>query len=362
MDKTTFVIYAITLFLGIFVFSLLINKLLLKFYVNFGIRNNRDTSQRWSKISNPSFGGITFFISFLIVFVAHSFIVQESYNFINIIALGIVFASIVGFMLGLFDDSYNTKPLIKLFSQIFIGVILVVSGTYIHIFSNEWLNYIITIVWVVGIMNSINMLDNMDGISTIASLTVFITVLIYLFFLQEPRYFHYTLLIGMIATLFSFLFFNWHPSKMFMGDTGSQFIGVLLAFFGIIYFWNGGEINLEHSGSEVVEWKNILSLFLVFLIPFADTFTVVVKRISVGKPPYIGGKDHTTHHLSYLGMKDSQIAWLFILISIISIVMNIYLMNFVEVLSAFLVIGYVIFIFIVFSALFYIANLNKDRN
>ena len=99
-----------------------------------------------------------------------------------------------------------------------------------------------------------------------------------------------------------------------MGDTGSQFIGVFLAALGIICFWNSGNTT-EHLDAA----KNLLLPVIVFILPIVDTTTVTINRISKGKSPFIGGKDHTTHALAYLGLTDRQVAYVFWCVSIVSL-------------------------------------------
>jgi UDP-GlcNAc:undecaprenyl-phosphate/decaprenyl-phosphate GlcNAc-1-phosphate transferase len=345
----------IIFFFGLFIFSGLINFLLLRFARTLGIRNKNEVI-RWSKTAKPSLGGISFYICFLLSLIAVSFILQGTNLFLNIQILGIVFASTVGFMLGLFDDAFNTKPFVKLFSQFLAAFILISSGLYIHFFDNMMLNYIITLIWIVGIMNSINMLDNIDAVSTLASLGVFLTVLSFIFFNGHWESVDFIIILGTTAALFAFLIFNWFPSKMFMGDTGSQFLGVLLAAYGIKYI-----LNFDFGYESFSQYKNLLSLGLAFILPISDTITVFYKRITKGKSPFIGGKDHTTHHLSYLGLKDNTVAWIFTAIILISIFLNNYLMLFSTNQSLTLFIIILVFIFTVFISLFIIANKNKNK-
>lgn len=312
-------------FVACLLFSIMINSLLLKFIKTLGIRNNQETIIRWGTQSKPAIGGISFYIIFLLSIIAYSFFFERSQYFFNLHFIGILFASTLGFMMGLFDDAYNTKPLIKLFTQILCAVILIYTHMYIHIFKIEYLNYAITIIWVVGIMNSINMLDNMDAISTIISISIVLTTIINLFLIEDLNNPYLFILIGLFAALIGFLKFNWNPSIIYMGDTGSQFLGIFLASIGIIYFWNRPE-EISHVGN----WsKQIITSVLIFSIPIIDTTTVVVKRLSKGKSPFVGGKDHTTHHMSYLGFNDKQVALIFSGISLLSIILTVIAVNFI---------------------------------
>ncbi|MBL4624058.1 MAG: undecaprenyl/decaprenyl-phosphate alpha-N-acetylglucosaminyl 1-phosphate transferase [Flavobacteriales bacterium] len=304
-------------FLISILFSFLLNKVLLKFSSNLGIRNHDVTIIRWSETSKPAFGGIGFFIAFLISGSIYSILFDSGTDVYNKELLGIVTASSLAFIMGLADDAYNTKPLLKFGAQISCGLILVFTGTYISLFPNDIANYILTVFWVVGMMNSINMLDNMDGITTTVSIFTLLASILAIFLCTEDyTNFHMLVLLGVLGSLVGFLFFNWHPSKMFMGDTGSQFLGVFLAAIGIIYFWN----NKGDAGDEA-HTRQIVITLLAFIMPIIDTTTVTINRLRKGIPPYIGGKDHTTHHLSYLGYSDHKIGLIFGGISLASLVL-----------------------------------------
>lgn len=347
----------ITFFIVSFVFSVIINQILLKFAHNLGIRNTSETIIRWSSTSKPSLGGISFFIIFLFSVVLVSFLENGGSGFFNLQSLGVVVSVIIGFLLGLFDDAYNTKPLLKFFTQIACGVILIYTGTYIQLFENEFLNYALTIFWVVGMMNSINMLDNMDGITATVSLFIFIAVLMGIFFKGDFSNPLMVIIMGAIASMLGFLFFNWNPSRMFMGDTGSQFLGVLLSAIGIEFLWNGSFLP-ENTPSEVL----ILSVAIVFALPVIDTTTVFIKRISKGNSPFVGGKDHTTHHISYLGVSDAAVAVIYLLLSAFSVFLYYLILLFASTWRFGHTLFFAGYFIILFLVLFFIAIRNQDRS
>ena len=347
----------ICFFLGALSFSFLINSILLRFVRNLGIRNQSEAVIRWSDQVKPALGGLTFYIIFLLSISLHSFIFSYSDdNAIDFQFTGIIGATSLGFLMGLADDAYNTKPVLKLLTQIACGVILIYSGTYIAVFDSNFLNYSITLIWVVGLMNSINMLDNMDGITTIVSIIVAFTIFFLMLHNHEMASLGMTITIGLLAALFGFLYFNWNPSKMYMGDTGSQYLGILLAALGIKYLWN-----FELSGEEFILSRQLLIPLLSFIIPIIDTTTVVIKRVSNGKSPFIGGKDHTTHHLSYLGLSEKKVAVIIALMSIISSLIVIYIISNIKVWSHIYTIVFASYFILVFVFLFVIAQKNIDQ-
>jgi UDP-GlcNAc:undecaprenyl-phosphate/decaprenyl-phosphate GlcNAc-1-phosphate transferase len=312
-----FLIYA-GLFFAILVFSLLIDSLFMRFARTLGIRDRDPMMVRWSSTSKPAFGGIGFYILFLVSFTLHGVIfpgAREETQRPEL--LGLLAATSLGFIMGLADDSYNTKPLLKFLVQLLCGVILVSSGTTIHLFDAYWANVLLTLFWVVGMMNSVNMLDNMDGITTVVSIMILVCGMVSMLAtgIHEPVYM--VLLIGVVASLGGFLFHNWHPSRMYMGDTGSQFLGVFLAFIGIRFFWNA-----TSPLGQLEPARQIIAPIIVFLLPIVDTSVVSISRIAGGRSPFVGGRDHTTHHLSYAGLSDGQVALVFTAISLLNIVLT----------------------------------------
>jgi len=347
----------IAFFICSILFSVLINSLLLKFANTLGIRNGEENAIRWASQSKPAIGGISFYIIFLLSIISYSFIFEKSQFFLNAQFLGILLSSTLGFLMGLFDDAYNTKPFLKFFTQLTCGFILIFTGTYIHFFNQVYLDYILTLIWVVGIMNSINMLDNMDAISTSISASIIICVLLNIFIQNDIGNPHILILIGLLATLIGFLKFNWHPAKMYMGNTGSQFLGIFLAAMGIVYFWN---INNDNNESYFFS-KQIISVSLIFALPLIDTTTVFIKRLAKRTSPFIGGKDHTTHHLSYLGLNDKQVALVFITISIISAILNVIVLQFINEWSILYFLFFGTYLVILFLTLFLIAIKSRKK-
>jgi len=304
------------IFVICFVFSLLINYILLKFAQTLGMRNREEQQQvRWNPDSKPSLGGISFYVVFLLAFIFTIILPHKDEGF-NIHVIGILMAATLAFLMGLADDAFNTQPLLKFLTQIFCALIIIFSGHSIQIFHYQFLNHLLTIVWVVGLMNSINMLDNMDGISCIVSiLACFFMIGVNITLFNGGTY-ATTLNLGVLGGLCGFLIFNFHPSKMFMGDTGSQFLGLFLAVMGVDYCWNS-QASPRVNGFPIA---NIVIVLLVFLLPLTDTITVIVNRLKEGRSPVVGGKDHTTHHLFFRGLTEKRIALLFLSLGTVGIV------------------------------------------
>ncbi|MEX2597426.1 MAG: MraY family glycosyltransferase [Salibacteraceae bacterium] len=312
MPLTTLLLIFVTLV----TFSALFNYLFLRWTRTLGTKNLAPAEElRWSESYKPAIGGISFYIIFLVSYAIYLFFqnpdLGESEEMTH---FGLLIAVTVGFFTGLADDAFNTVPWLKLAAQIGCGVLLLMFDLNIVFFEHEVLDAFLTIFWTVGMMNSINMLDNMDGITSIVSIFILLAASIVSEPLQSTNLFYTFICGGVLAALIGFLFFNWYPSKVFMGDTGSQMLGALLAAIGVLFFWNNPDISANHT------WYSKLAIVgSAFVIPIADSITVTINRIRRGQSPLVGGKDHTTHHLSYAGLNDIQVAMVMILISSISV-------------------------------------------
>lgn len=284
--------------------SLAINYLLLKFSFNLGSRNNIAFKQvRWSSHVKPSIGGISFFIIFLLSWGVYGLVAGDDKLVPDRQIIGIVSSVSLGFFAGLYDDAFNTNPLAKFLLQVSCGVILVACNIIINISNVMPLNIFFTLVWVIGMMNSINMLDNMDGVSaSVSALIIAGLITVIALTGQISGNFYMIILTGVLGALAGFLRFNWSPSKVYMGDTGSQFLGVFLSATSILFFW---QFNDGNQG--VMQIKPFVLPALFFIVPIIDTTTVTIRRMIRGQSPFVGGKDHITHHLAYLGLKEKHV-------------------------------------------------------
>lgn len=333
-------------FLGTLAFSFLINLILLRFIRKLGVKN-QNNGERWTKDVKPAIGGISFYIIFLLSLALFPQVFETGYVFFDLKTVGVVLACTAGFLVGLTDDAYHTKPIYKSLTQIAVGILLIFTGTQIHLFHIDVIDKLITLVWVLGIMNSINMLDNMDGITGVVSLSIALTLIFLFFRFENFTNIYFILTTGLVSALLSFLYFNWYPSKMYMGDSGSQFLGALLAILGIEFFWNS---NVMMIGESSIPRQMIVPL-IAFLIPLVDTTTVVINRIANGTSPFVGGKDHTTHHLARIGLSDKNVARVILGFCLVSSILVCYSFS-VKNWSYLLYAIYLIYIVSVFAFLF----------
>ncbi|MEZ4885378.1 MAG: MraY family glycosyltransferase [Chitinophagales bacterium] len=319
---TYFVFFIVAVF-----FTTILSFLFLKFLKNIGTRqhnNGQENLVRWASQTKPKIGGFCFFMLFLLSVCSYFLLPFHSESFFNRELLALLGSASLGFIVGLVDDSYNTPPRFKFLGQLACAAVMIVMGVIIPI-SNIWLiDVLFTTFWVVGVMNSINMLDNMDGITASVSAFILVAALAVLYLQGALAGFYVIVIVGVLAALVSYLYFNWHPSKMYMGDSGSQFLGAFLSVISILYMWQFRGKMTDEVGLSLQQF--VLPI-LVFMLPIIDTTTVFVRRIRRGQSPFVGGRDHTTHHLAYCGLKDNQVAWVFVALATVSVIFTYFIVR-----------------------------------
>ncbi len=342
------------LFVCCLFFTVILNSILLKFLRTLGTKNQPGKVMvRWGAQSKPAIGGISFFIAFLLTLVAGA-IIAEDQILGNLQLIGWVLAASLAFITGLWDDAFNTNPLLKFGAQTACSIILIATGTYIQIFDLDILNYALTFLWIIGLMNSINMLDNMDAITTIVSL--FILVFFQLVLALQAHISSYLMVVflGLTATLLGFLAHNWHPSKLYMGDSGSQFLGLVLGAGAIHLCWN-----YPFSAPTEFDARSVILPIVVFLLPIADTTLVSINRIIHKRSPFVGGRDHSTHNFSYLGMRDDFVAVTYSFFSMINLVLAMGIILFITEWTFSWTLCYTCYILFFIFTLFFIARRNR---
>ncbi len=231
----------------------------------------------------PMLGGLAIYAA---VLVALTLFGDKFY--IHQVAGIIIGASLISF-LGLWDDRMPLPPWAKLIGQIIPVVVLILTGVRVSIFQLPALNILITILWVLFITNAVNFLDNMDGLS--AGVTAMASAYFLLLAALSGQYLVGALTAALLGACIGFLVYNFNPASIFMGDTGSLFLGFILAAVGI-------KLRFPTNIPEVTWMVPVL----VLGVPILDTSMVIVSRLRRGKNPFTTpGKDHLSHRLVKMG-------------------------------------------------------------
>jgi UDP-GlcNAc:undecaprenyl-phosphate GlcNAc-1-phosphate transferase len=211
--------------------------------------------------------------------------------------LGLLAGALTIFLVGFLDDLLGERfPVgFKLLGQSAAALIAVGSGIQVDFTGVPFLNAAVSFLWILGISNAFNLLDNMDGLAVgVAMSSAFI---FFLNALALEEIFLCLILAAFVGALAGFVRHNLHPARIFMGDSGALFIGFMLSSLTI----------LEHYVSPASS-----SLFpvlmppLVLAVPLIDTFSVIVIRISEGRPIYRGDRCHLSHRLVAAGIPEPQ--------------------------------------------------------
>jgi UDP-GlcNAc:undecaprenyl-phosphate GlcNAc-1-phosphate transferase len=206
------------------------------------------------------------------------------------IVLGGAFVSIV----GTWDDRWGVSPFVKLIGQFFAAGILIATGVTVQLFPATWVNWLLTALWVVGVTNAFNLLDNMDGLSSgVAAIAAVFFTLLAAF--SDQTYVG-ALAAAVLGATIGFLIYNFNPASIFMGDSGSLFLGFVLAAIGI-----------KLRFPDNVNFVTWMAPVLVLGVPLFDTTLVVVSRLRRGLNPLTTpGKDHTSHRLVAAGFTTRE--------------------------------------------------------
>jgi UDP-GlcNAc:undecaprenyl-phosphate GlcNAc-1-phosphate transferase len=198
--------------------------------------------------------------------------------------MGVLGGATVVTAFGLWDDRYGMHPLVKVLGQGIAAALLAISGIHVTLFASHALNVVLTFLWIVGISNAINFLDNMDGLA--AGITTVSSSFFFALALIEGLGLVASLAAAILGACVGFLYYNFSPASLFMGDAGSLLLGFILAVLGI---------KLEFVGRPLaVTW---MIPVIILGLPIFDTTLVVISRLRRGQPIYQGGKDHTSHRL-----------------------------------------------------------------
>ena len=192
-------------------------------------------------------------------------------------------------MLGAWDDKWGMSPPVKLLGQVAAASLLFFTEVRVEFLRNDWLNYAITVAWVVTITNAINLMDNMDGLA--GGVAAVSSVFFFLIATLTNQNLIAPLAVVLLGACVGFLYFNFNRASIFMGDTGSLFLGFLLAAVGI-------KLRFPEN-YDIVTW---MVPVLVLGVPIFDTTLVTVSRLRRRIPISRGGKDHLSHRLVSLGL------------------------------------------------------------
>jgi UDP-GlcNAc:undecaprenyl-phosphate GlcNAc-1-phosphate transferase len=261
----------------------------------------KPVADRWHERPTAMLGGVAVYAGFLVggALALRGLAANPIGTFLSNRGLfGIIAAASLMFLVGLLDDKFKLRPATKLIGQGLAAAIVVSAGVVYPVTPWPVANVLATIFWVIAVTNALNLLDNMDGVAAgvaaVASLFLGVT------FVMDSAPVLAGVCFALAGALLGFLPFNFRPASIFMGDSGSLFIGALLAGLGAAY--------PTRASASIVAVLFVPAVIVI--IPILDTLLVTVARTLAGRPISVGGRDHTTHRLAAMGLSQRQVALL----------------------------------------------------
>lgn len=274
-----------------------------KLAVKIGVVDIPKDGRRMHDHPIPRMGGLAIFLAFMVsvtvVYFADDNMVLEKP------VLGILIGAVMIVVLGMLDDKFALPPLPKFFVQIVAASVVVAFGCRIDVVSNpmlsstlpylvlpRWLSIFVTIIWIVTITNAVNFIDGLDGLAAGISAISAATMLVVALLISEVNI--AIIMAALLGSCLGFLPYNFNPAKIFMGDTGSTFLGFVLATFSV-----QGMFKLYAVVSFAVP-------VLILGVPIFDICFAMLRRIARGQNPMKPDRGHVHHRLMDLGFTQRQ--------------------------------------------------------
>ena len=253
-------------------------------------------SRRMHKKPVPRLGGLAIFLGFMVSILLFVHIDHQM--------KGILLGAVIIVVLGVVDDMTPLRAKFKFLVQICAALVAVYHGVVIEILTNPnvfsdapywslgWMKYPVTVLWIVGVTNAVNLIDGLDGLASGVSTISAMTMLVIAILVSEQQV--AIVMAALAGACLGFMPYNKNPAKMFMGDTGSTFLGFMLSTISIY-----GLFKMYAIISFAVP-------FLVLGLPIFDICFAVIRRVSHGQSPMHADRGHVHHRLIDMGFSQKQ--------------------------------------------------------
>ena len=279
------------LFVVSYVLVGLLTPVMRKVALSKGVLDRPNSAHKSHKKPVPYLGGVAIIIG--VVIVSYSALIYSRLTWSNFwLATSVLAPAVVMGLVGLWDDIKSLSPLPRFIGQsiagLIVGMFLVLNNNIGNPTGITGLDVAITVLWIVGICNSINFFDNLDGgaAGTVAISSITLTYLAII----GDQYFIAALSIVIAGSTLGFLIWNRVPARIYMGDAGALFLGILIATLTVRF-------NPDTDGAIT----SFAIPILLLAIPILDTIVAVLSRLRRNTSAFQGGKDHLSHRLIRIG-------------------------------------------------------------
>ena len=301
------VLFMIFAFIVSFAFTFATTPLVRRFAFKIGAIDIPKDNRRMHKKPTPRIGGLAIIFGFTVATLCFA---QPSRQLYGTLAGAAIIA-----VMGVIDDCKNLPAKLKFVIQIIAALVVVFAGDIkIDVFTNpnflsdnpywvlpEWLSVTLTVIWIVFITNAVNFIDGLDGLA--AGVSAIMSISLVVISIRVGEYSIAILGIALMGSCFGFLPFNFNPAKIFMGDTGSTFLGFMLATLSI---------------QGVFKSYAVISFAVPLLIlglPLFDALFAMIRRILRGQSPMTADRGHLHHRLVDMGFSQKQTVFILYAIS-----------------------------------------------
>lgn len=274
------------------VLAFALTPLVKMFAVKIGCMDVPKDERRMHHVPIPRMGGLAIFLAFMVSFLIFGKINRE--------IQGILFGAVLIVILGVLDDILTLKALPKFLVQILAAIIVVTHGCRIEHFLGftlpGWLSYPLSVIWIVAITNAVNFIDGLDGLAAgVSAISAGAMLIVALILVPDATAVASAIILAaLVGACVGFIPYNFNPAKIFMGDTGSTFLGFMLASVSIF-----GLFKTYAVISFAVP-------FLVLGLPIFDICFAVIRRLAKGQSPMHADRGHVHHRLIDMGFSQKQ--------------------------------------------------------
>lgn len=283
------------LFLFSLVFVGALTPIVRKLAIQLQVIDQPSEAHKTHKEPVPYLGGVAIVIGVLVTTYG-ALLLSKSYELFGIASAALLPAVFMG-VVGLVDDIKKLSPWPRFIAQNMVGIAisiaLVATDTLGSPTGSQVLDVCLSVLWIVGITNSINFFDNVDGGSsgTVAISCIFL----FLLAIQSDQFFIAALAIVVSGSTVGFLIWNRPPARIYMGDAGALFLGVLLA-----------TLTLRFDPNPIDRFSSFAIPVFLIAIPILDTCVAVISRLQRGVSPFQGGRDHLSHRIMNGGVSKRE--------------------------------------------------------